>query len=65
MGGWIGERLNRCEGPVRFLIPEGGVSAHRRARPALPRPGGRRARCSTRLERTVVQTADRRLIRLP
>jgi uncharacterized protein (UPF0261 family) len=26
MGAWIGERLNRMEGPVRFLIPEGGVS---------------------------------------
>ena len=25
-GAWIGERLNRMEGPVRFLIPEGGVS---------------------------------------
>jgi uncharacterized protein (UPF0261 family) len=27
VGNWIGERLNRCEGPVRFLIPEKGVSA--------------------------------------
>jgi uncharacterized protein (UPF0261 family) len=27
MGRWIGERLNACEGPVRFLIPAGGVSA--------------------------------------
>ncbi|MBN3269137.1 Tm-1-like ATP-binding domain-containing protein [Bordetella bronchiseptica] len=26
-GAWIAERLNRCEGQVRFLIPEGGVSA--------------------------------------
>jgi uncharacterized protein (UPF0261 family) len=26
IGQWIGERLNRMEGPVRFLIPEGGVS---------------------------------------
>lgn len=26
MGRWIGEKLNQCEGPVRFLIPEGGVS---------------------------------------
>jgi uncharacterized protein (UPF0261 family) len=24
---WIAARLNRCEGPVRFLIPEKGVSA--------------------------------------
>jgi len=26
MGRWIGERLNRSIGPVRFLLPEGGVS---------------------------------------
>ena len=24
---WIAERLNRCEGEVRFLLPTGGVSA--------------------------------------
>ena len=27
IGAWIGEKLNACEGPVRFLIPERGVSA--------------------------------------
>jgi uncharacterized protein (UPF0261 family) len=27
VGKWIGEKLNQCEGPVRFLIPEKGVSA--------------------------------------
>ncbi len=27
LGQWIAERLNRMQGPVRFLIPEGGVSA--------------------------------------
>src|SRR3546814_10401989 len=27
MGEWIVGRLNRMEGPVRFLLPEGGVSA--------------------------------------
>lgn len=27
IGEWIGERLSRCQGPVRFLIPEKGVSA--------------------------------------
>ena len=26
-GAWIAERLNRCGGEVRFLIPENGVSA--------------------------------------
>jgi uncharacterized protein (UPF0261 family)/ABC-type branched-subunit amino acid transport system ATPase component len=32
-GEWIGHRLNQMEGQVRFLLPEGGVSA-------LDRPGG-------------------------
>ena len=32
-GEWIGQRLNLMEGPVRFLLPEGGVSM-------LDRPGG-------------------------
>lgn len=27
IGAWIAAKLNRCEGPVRFLIPEKGVSA--------------------------------------
>jgi uncharacterized protein (UPF0261 family) len=27
VGKWIGEKLNQCQGPVRFLIPERGVSA--------------------------------------
>jgi uncharacterized protein (UPF0261 family)/ABC-type branched-subunit amino acid transport system ATPase component len=31
-GEWIGQRLNQMEGPVRFLLPEGGVSS-------LDRPG--------------------------
>jgi uncharacterized protein (UPF0261 family)/ABC-type branched-subunit amino acid transport system ATPase component len=26
IGRWIAGRLNQCEGPVRFVIPEGGVS---------------------------------------
>ena len=27
IGEWIADKLNRMAGPVRFLIPEGGVSA--------------------------------------
>src|SRR5690606_32460177 len=27
IGAWIAARLDRCTGPVRFLLPEGGVSA--------------------------------------
>jgi uncharacterized protein (UPF0261 family)/ABC-type branched-subunit amino acid transport system ATPase component len=64
MGVWIGERLNRMEGPVRFLLPEGGVSS-------LDRPGGSfhdpqaDAALFDALERTVQQTAARQLIRTP
>ena len=27
IGFWIAEKLNRCDGPVCFLIPEKGISA--------------------------------------
>ncbi|MGO4838130.1 Tm-1-like ATP-binding domain-containing protein, partial [Rhizobiaceae sp. 2RAB30] len=27
IGAWIAQRLNACDGPVRFLLPEKGVSA--------------------------------------
>lgn len=64
MGVWIGERLNRMEGPVRLLIPEGGVSML--DAPGMPfhDPDADHA-LFTALERTVVQTDKRRLIRLP
>jgi uncharacterized protein (UPF0261 family) len=61
---WIGERLNACKGPVRFLIPEGGVSA-------LDAPGQpfwdpeADAALFDALESTLRTTSDRRLIHLP
>ena len=64
MGRWIGERLNAMEGPVRFLLPERGVSA-------LDTPGqpfhdpDADAALFDALERTVRRTASRQLIRLP
>ncbi len=64
MGLWIGERLNRMEGPVRFLIPEGGVSA-------IDAPGqpfwdpAADAALFDALAETVRVTATRQLIRLP
>jgi uncharacterized protein (UPF0261 family)/ABC-type branched-subunit amino acid transport system ATPase component len=64
MGRWIGERLNQMEGPVRFLIPEGGVSA-------LDAPGqpfwdpAADAALFDALAETVRVTATRQLIRLP
>ena len=62
--GWIGERLNLMDAPVRFFLPEGGVSA-------LDTPGGAfhdpaaDAALFSALERTVRRTAMRQLIRLP
>jgi uncharacterized protein (UPF0261 family) len=63
IGTWIGERLNLCDGPVRFLLPKGGISA-------LDTPGGpfwdpqADAALFDAIESTVEQTADRKIIKL-
>ncbi|HEU0148559.1 MAG TPA: Tm-1-like ATP-binding domain-containing protein, partial [Bradyrhizobium sp.] len=63
MGRWIGERLNRMDGPVRFFLPEGGVSA-------LDAPGQpfwdpeADAALFTALEQTVRVTGNRQLVRV-
>jgi uncharacterized protein (UPF0261 family)/ABC-type branched-subunit amino acid transport system ATPase component len=63
MGRWIGERLNAMDGPVRFFLPEGGVSA-------LDAPGqpfwdpDADAALFRALDQTVRQTSNRQLIRL-
>jgi len=64
IGRWIGERLNRMEGPVRFFLPEGGVSAlDAPGRPfSDPRADEELFKA---LETTVRQTSSRRLIRVP
>src|SRR3982074_2554891 len=60
---WIGERLNQMDGPVRFFLPEGGVSA-------LDAPGqpfwdaDADAALFRALEQTVRQTGNRQLIRI-
>lgn len=64
MGRWIGERLNRMTGPVRFFLPEGGVSM-------LDAPGQpfwnpeADAALFAALEDTVVQNANRQVLRVP
>lgn len=63
-GAWIAERLNRCEGEVRFLIPEGGVSALDAPDQAFWDPQADAALFAA-LEKHVIQTKKRRLIRVP
>jgi uncharacterized protein (UPF0261 family)/ABC-type branched-subunit amino acid transport system ATPase component len=63
-GRWIGERLNLMEGPVRFFLPEGGVSALDAAgRPFSDLNADEEL--FRALDATVRQTSTRRLIRMP
>ena len=64
IGRWIGERLNRCAGEVRLLIPEGGVSALDAPGMAFHDPEADAALFAA-LEGTVRQTTHKRLLRLP
>jgi uncharacterized protein (UPF0261 family) len=64
VGHWLAERLNRCDGPIRFLIPEKGVSA-------LDAPGKpffdpeADAALFEAIEKAIVPTEKRRVERLP
>ena len=64
IGAWIAAKLNACEGPVRFLLPLGGVSA-------IDIPGGpfhfpeADEALFAALRRTVKQTANRQLVEVP
>ena len=64
IGEWIGRKLNACEGPVRFLIPEKGVSALDIEGGAFWDPEADAALFEA-LEATVRQSANRRIERLP
>ncbi|MEL6774706.1 MAG: Tm-1-like ATP-binding domain-containing protein, partial [Pseudomonadota bacterium] len=64
MGRWIGGRLNEMEGQVRFLLPEGGVSALDAPGQPFHDPAARTALYDA-LEATVLQTANRQLLRRP
>ncbi|BAM88894.1 conserved hypothetical protein [Bradyrhizobium oligotrophicum S58] len=64
IGRWIGERLNRMDGPVRFFLPEKGVSAlDAPGQPFFDREADEALFRS--LEQTMRQTSNRRLIRVP
>jgi uncharacterized protein (UPF0261 family) len=63
IGRWIGERLNRMDGPVRFFLPEGGVSALDAPGQPFWDPEADTALFRA-LDQTVRQTSNRQLIRL-
>ncbi|MBL8584933.1 MAG: Tm-1-like ATP-binding domain-containing protein [Rhizobiaceae bacterium] len=64
IGRWIGEKLNACEGPVIFLIPEKGVSALDIEGGAFFDPEADRALFSA-IESAVRPTGARQVRRLP
>ncbi|WP_315139353.1 Tm-1-like ATP-binding domain-containing protein [Achromobacter marplatensis] len=63
-GEWIAAKLNQCDGPVRFLIPKGGVSALDAPGQAFWDPEADAALFAA-LEAKLVQTPQRRLVRVP
>ena len=64
MGRWLAEKLNRCEGPVRFLLPLAGVSLIDAPGQPFHWPEADAALFDA-LDRSVVQTNARRLVKLP
>ncbi len=64
MGQWIADRLNQMDGPVRFLLPQGGVSAL--DAPDMPfNDDEARASLFDAIRTNFSQTDDRRLIEVP
>ena len=61
---WIAERLNQCEGEVRFLVPTGGVSALDAPGQPFWDPAADTALFDT-LDAELRQTAHRKLVRFP
>jgi uncharacterized protein (UPF0261 family) len=64
VGRWIAERLNACDGEVRFFLPEGGVSLIDTPGQPFHDPAADAALFEA-LEATLVQTPKRRLVRMP
>lgn len=64
MGRWIGEKLNLMTGPVRFLLPEKGVSQIDSEGKPFYDPEADEALFAA-LEDTVKQNENRKLIRVP
>jgi uncharacterized protein (UPF0261 family) len=64
VGAWIATRLNRCEGPVRFLLPLGGVSAIDAPGKPFHDPQADEALFAA-IRATFRQGPDRKLVELP
>jgi uncharacterized protein (UPF0261 family)/ABC-type branched-subunit amino acid transport system ATPase component len=64
IGTWIGERLNQMRGPVRFLIPEGGVSMLDAPGKPFHDPEADHALFEA-IGKTMSQAGQRQLIRVP
>lgn len=64
MGAWIANKLNACEGPVCFLIPEKGVSAIDAPGKAFHDPDADKALFEA-IEKTFKPAKSRNLQRLP
>ena len=64
IGAFLADKLNAMTGPVRFLIPEGGVSAIDRPGQPFHDPEADRVLFAT-LEERFRAGADRKLARLP
>lgn len=64
MGEWIGKKLNQCMGPVRFLLPEKGVSMIDAPEMPFYDPEANEALFAA-LEATVEQNENRKVIRVP
>ncbi|MEM7340066.1 MAG: Tm-1-like ATP-binding domain-containing protein [Actinomycetota bacterium] len=63
-GRFIAEKLNACTGPVRFLLPEGGVSLLDAPGQAFHDPAADAALFDT-IETNLIQTTDRIVERVP
>jgi len=64
LGNWIGNKLNEMEGPVRFLLPEAGLSAIDADGQPFNDPEARKALYDA-LANTVKETDNRKLIHSP
>jgi len=64
MGAWIADKLNKMDGPVRFLLPEGGVSALDAPEMPFWNPEARDALYSA-LENGFSSSKNRQIIRIP